>query len=55
MFSTMGGVGMLDSITDSGIATAFIVYPQAIVNLTDIGWFNALFGAIFYDVSNACD
>lgn len=44
MFSTMGGVGMLDSITDSGIATAFIVYPQAIVNLTDIGWFNALFG-----------
>ena len=43
MFSTMGGVGMLDSITDSGIATAFIVYPQAIVNLTDIGWFNALF------------
>mgnify|MGYP000244214426 CR=1 FL=1 len=48
MFSTMGGVGMLDSITDSGIATAFIVYPQAIVNLTDIGWFNALFGAIFY-------
>ncbi len=48
MFSTMGGTGMLDQITDSGIATAFIVYPQAIVNLTDIGWFNAIFGAIFY-------
>lgn len=48
MFSTMGGTGMLDKITDSGIATAFIVYPQAIVNLTNIGWFNAIFGAIFY-------
>ena len=48
MFSTMGGVGMLDSITSSGIATAFIIYPQAIVNLTSIGWVNALFGVIFY-------
>ena len=48
MFSTMGGTGMLDQVTPSGIATAFIVYPQAIVNLTEIGWFNAVFGAIFY-------
>lgn len=48
MFSTMGGVGMLDDITPSGIATAFIIYPQAIVNLTSTGWFNALFGIIFY-------
>ncbi len=48
MFTTMGGTGMLDKITDSGIGTAFIVYPQAIVHLTDIGWFNAVFGAIFY-------
>lgn len=48
MFSTMGGVGMLDNMSDSGIVTAFIVYPQAIVNLTNTGWFNALFGAIFY-------
>ena len=48
MFSTMGGTGMLDNITESGIGTAFIVYPQAIVNLTRIGWFNAVFGAIFY-------
>lgn len=48
MFSTMAGVGMLDSISDSGIATAFIIYPQAIVNLTNIGWFNAAFGAVFY-------
>ena len=48
MFSTMGGTGMLDKITASGVSTAFIVYPQAIVNLTDIGWLNALFGAVFY-------
>lgn len=48
MFSTMGGVGMLDSISDSGIATAFIIYPQAIVSLTSVGWFNALFGMVFY-------
>lgn len=48
MFSTMGGVGMLDNISDSGIATAFIIYPSAIVNLTSVGWFNAAFGVIFY-------
>ena len=48
MFSTMGGTGMLDKVTASGIGTAFVVYPQAIVNLTDIGWLNAVFGAIFY-------
>lgn len=48
MFSTMGGVGMLDQITSSGIGTAFIVYPQAIVSLTSIGWINAVFGLIFY-------
>lgn len=48
MFSTMGGTGMLGEITDSGISTAFFVYPQAIVNLTDVGWFNAVFGAVFY-------
>ncbi len=48
MFSTMGGVGMLDSMSDSGIVTAFIVYPQAIVNVTGNGVFNAIFGCIFY-------
>lgn len=48
MFATMGGVGMLDNMSDSGIATAFLIYPQAIVNLTDIGWVNAVFGLIFY-------
>jgi len=48
MFTTMGGVGMLDKMTASGIGTAFIVYPQAIVSLTNIGWVNAVFGLIFY-------
>ena len=48
MFATMGGVGMLDNITASGISTAFIVYPQAIVKLTGSGVFNAIFGMIFY-------
>lgn len=48
MFSTMGGVGMLDNMTDSGIETAFIIYPQTIVNLTDSGVINAVFGVIFY-------
>ncbi len=48
MFSTMGGTGMLDNMTDSGIATAFIVYPQAIVSLSNSGVFNAIFGAVFY-------
>lgn len=48
MFSTMGGVGMLNDMSASGIATAFIIYPQTIVNLTSVGWINALFGVIFY-------
>lgn len=48
MFATMGGVGKLDEISASGISTAFIIYPQAIVNLTNSGVFNAIFGGIFY-------
>ncbi len=48
MFSTMGGVGMLGDMSESGIATAFIIYPQAIVNLTSNGVVNAIFGFIFY-------
>ncbi|WP_244834085.1 sodium-dependent transporter [Clostridium sp. BJN0001] len=49
MFTTMYGVGMtVDDMSVSGIATAFVIFPQAIVNLTNIGWFNALFGMIFY-------
>lgn len=48
MFTTMSGVGMLDNMSTSGIATAFIIYPQAIVRLSSIGWLNALFGFTFY-------
>ena len=48
MFTTMAGVGMLGDITASGIGTAFMVYPQAIVQLTNIPWVNALFGYVFY-------
>lgn len=48
MFTTMGGVGMLDNMSDSGVSTAFIIYPQAIVSLTSSGIFNAIFAFIFY-------
>ncbi|MEG0978888.1 MAG: sodium-dependent transporter [Oscillospiraceae bacterium] len=48
MFTTMSGAGMLDNISTSGIATAFIIYPQTIVSLTSIGWLNSLFGVFFY-------
>ena len=48
MFTTMGGVGMLDNMSTSGVATAFIIYPQAMVKLTGNGVFNAIFAFIFY-------
>ena len=49
MFSTMYGTGMtVDNMSASGIATAFIIYPQAIVNLTNNGVVNAIFGLVFY-------
>ena len=48
MFTTMSGTGMLDNMTASGISTAFIVYPQAIVRLTGSPIVNALFAYIFY-------
>ncbi len=48
MFTTMAGTGMLGSITDQGLTTAFIVYPQAIVNLSSSGVFNSIFALVFY-------
>lgn len=49
MFTTMYGVGMsTNDMSASGIATAFIIFPQAIANLTNSGVVNAIFGAIFY-------
>ncbi len=49
LFSTMYGVGMTTAnMSASGIATAFIIYPTAIVNLTGSGVLNAIFAFIFY-------
>ena len=48
MFTTMAGVGMLDNMSASGIATAFIIYPQAIVKISNSGIFNMIFAFIFY-------
>ncbi len=48
MFTTMAGTGMLNNMTASGISTAFIVYPQAIVMLTRSPVVNALFAYVFY-------
>lgn len=48
MFTTMAGVGMLDNMSTSGIATAFIIYPQAIVKLSSNGVVNMIFAFVFY-------
>lgn len=49
LFSTIYSTGQTTSdMSDSGIVTAFIIYPQAIVKFTNIGWINAIFGMIFY-------
>lgn len=48
MFTTMAGTGKLDMMSPSGIATAFIFYPQAIASLTNVGWINAIFAFVFY-------
>ena len=48
MFTTMAGVGMLDNMSASGIATAFIIYPQAIVSLSSNGIVNMIFAFVFY-------
>lgn len=49
LFTTMYQTGQtVSDMSASGIATAYIIYPTAIVNLTSIGVFNAIFGFIFY-------
>ena len=49
IFTTMYGIGMTTAdMSSSGIATAFQIYPTAIVQFTNNGIVNALFGAIFY-------
>ncbi len=49
MFTTMYGTNLQDMLAEkSGVALAFIVYPTAIVNLSNSGVFNAIFAFIFY-------
>ncbi len=48
MFTTMAGTGMLGDMSASGISTAFIIYPQAIVKISDSSVFNMIFAFIFY-------
>jgi len=49
LFTTIYSTGKtVGDMSDSGIATAFIIYPQAIVQFTNVGWINAIFGVIFY-------
>ncbi len=49
LFSTIYGTGKTTAdMSSSGITTAFIIYPQAIIKFTKFGWINAIFGIIFY-------
>ncbi len=49
LFTTMYGTGMTtNDMSSSGIGTAFMIYPTAIVNLTNSGVLNSIFAAIFY-------
>ncbi|MCR4879555.1 MAG: sodium-dependent transporter [Bacilli bacterium] len=49
LFTTMYETGLtVNDMSSSGIATAFIIYPTAIVNLSSVSVLNAIFGFIFY-------
>lgn len=49
LFTTMYSTGMnVNNMSASGVATAFIIYPTAIVQLTTIKAVNAVFGFVFY-------
>ena len=49
LFTTMYSTGLtVEDMSASGISTAFIIYPTAIVNLTSSWIFNAIFWFIFY-------
>lgn len=47
LFTTMYGSGF-EIKSASGIATAFLYYPMAIVKLTNVGVLNAIFAFVFY-------
>lgn len=49
LFTTLYSTGhKIADMSTSGIATAFIIYPTAIVQLTTVPGINAAFGVIFY-------
>ncbi len=48
MFTTMYGCGLQDKIGQSGILTAFAVYPAAICRLSHFPALNAAVGILFY-------
>lgn len=48
LFTTLAGTGNMGQITSQGITTAFIVYPMALVKISEIAWINSLFAVIFY-------
>lgn len=49
LFTTMYQTGQtVDNMSASGIATAYIIYPTAIVSLTNVPVLNAFFGFVFY-------
>ena len=49
LFTTMYGSGYtIADISDSGISTAFVIYPMALVQFTPFGWLNSVFAMIFY-------
>jgi len=49
LFTTMYGVGStVDNMSASGIATAFIIYPQSIAMISSNGVFNMIFSFVFY-------
>jgi len=49
LFTTMYGTGSsIDDMSDSGIATAFLIYPQAIATISSSGVFNMIFAFVFY-------
>ena len=49
LFTTMYQTGMtIEDMSISGVSTAFIIYPTAIVSLTGVPALNAIFGFVFY-------
>lgn len=49
LFTTLYGSGYtIADMSASGISTAFVIYPMALVQFTSLGWLNAIFAMMFY-------